>query len=140
MARAATETQKAGLSGLEFGLAIPGTVGGAVWANAGAHDNDVAAVVDWADVLLADGTESRIAAADLGLTYRDSRFKAHPGDVVLAASFHLEPADAADDRRPPRRDPEVAPRPPAARDPVGRQRVPQPAGRLRGPADRRRRG
>ena len=37
MARAATETQKAGLSGLEFGLAIPGSVGGAVWANAGAH-------------------------------------------------------------------------------------------------------
>ncbi len=35
MARAATETQKAGLTGLEFGLAIPGTVGGAVWANAG---------------------------------------------------------------------------------------------------------
>jgi UDP-N-acetylmuramate dehydrogenase len=95
MARAATETQKAGLSGLEFGLAIPGTVGGAVWANAGAHDNDVAAVVDWADVLLADGTESRMAAADLGLAYRDSRFKAQAGDVVLAASFHLEPADAA---------------------------------------------
>jgi len=42
MARAATETQKAGLTGLEFGLAIPGTVGGAVWANAGAHDGDVA--------------------------------------------------------------------------------------------------
>ena len=39
MARAATETQKAGLTGLEFGLAIPGTVGGAVWANAGAHDS-----------------------------------------------------------------------------------------------------
>ena len=39
MARAATETQQAGLTGLEFGLAIPGTVGGAVWANAGAHDS-----------------------------------------------------------------------------------------------------
>ena len=37
MARAATETQRAGLTGLEYGLAIPGTVGGAVWANAGAH-------------------------------------------------------------------------------------------------------
>ena len=42
MARAATETQRAGLTGLEFGLAIPGTVGGAVWANAGAHEADVA--------------------------------------------------------------------------------------------------
>jgi UDP-N-acetylmuramate dehydrogenase len=95
MARAATETQKAGLSGLEFGLAIPGTVGGAVWANAGAHDNDVAAIVDWADVLLADGSEARVAAADLGLAYRDSRFKAEPRDIVLQASFRLEAADAA---------------------------------------------
>jgi UDP-N-acetylmuramate dehydrogenase len=95
MARAATETQKAGLTGLEFGLAIPGTVGGAVWANAGAHESDVAAIVDTADVLLADGTEGRLAAADLGLSYRDSRIKAEPGDVVLGAAFRLEPADAA---------------------------------------------
>ena len=56
MARAATETQQAGLTGLEFGLAIPGTVGGAVWANAGAHDADVAAVLESARVLDADGT------------------------------------------------------------------------------------
>ena len=46
MARAATEAQKAGLTGLEFGLAIPGTVGGAVWANAGAHESDVAAILE----------------------------------------------------------------------------------------------
>ncbi len=57
MARAATETQRAGLSGLEFGLAIPGTVGGAVWANAGAHEADVAGVLESARVLGADGTE-----------------------------------------------------------------------------------
>jgi UDP-N-acetylmuramate dehydrogenase len=100
MARAATETQKAGLSGLEFGLAIPGTVGGAVWANAGAHDNDVAAVLESADVLLADGTETRMAAADLDLGYRHSRFKVPivegaEADLVLGATFKLtpEPAD-----------------------------------------------
>jgi UDP-N-acetylmuramate dehydrogenase len=93
MARAATETQKAGLTGLEFGLAIPGTVGGAVWANAGAHENDVAAIIDHADVLLADASEARLAAADLALSYRDSRFKAQPADVVLSAAFRLEPAD-----------------------------------------------
>jgi UDP-N-acetylmuramate dehydrogenase len=75
MARAATETQRAGLSGLEFGLAIPGTVGGAVWANAGAHENNVAAVLESADVLLADGTEARMPAAELELGYRVSRFK-----------------------------------------------------------------
>jgi len=93
MARAATETQKAGLSGLEFGLAIPGTVGGSVWANAGAHENDVAAIIDTADVLLGDGTEARLAAADLDLRYRDSRFKTAPGEVVLSAAFRLEAAD-----------------------------------------------
>jgi UDP-N-acetylmuramate dehydrogenase len=96
MARAATETQRAGLSGLEFGLAIPGTVGGAVWANAGAHDADVAAVLESADVLLADGTEARLPAAELGLGYRDSRFKhAAGGDLVLAAAFRLTPAPEA---------------------------------------------
>ena len=66
MARAATETQKAGLSGLEFGLAIPGSVGGAVWANAGAHESDMAAVLRSVRVLLADGTETELAAARPG--------------------------------------------------------------------------
>jgi len=95
MARAATETQRAGLTGLEFGLAVPGTIGGAVWANAGAHESDVAAVIETADVLLADGSERRIAAADLDLRYRDSRFKAEPSEVVLGAAFRLEPAEPA---------------------------------------------
>ena len=122
MARAATETQKAGLSGLEFGLAIPGTVGGAVWANAGAHGADIAAVLDTVDVLLADGSEARLAASELDLAYRESRFKhpleaaaagrdgaeseaqpaggegaitdLPPREVVLGAAFQLEPAPA----------------------------------------------
>jgi UDP-N-acetylmuramate dehydrogenase len=93
MARAATETQKAGLTGLEFGLAIPGTVGGAVWANAGAHDSDVAAILETADVLLADSTEARLTAAELALRYRDSRLKHEPNEVVLGASFRLSPAE-----------------------------------------------
>ncbi len=92
MARAATETQKAGLTGLEFGLAIPGTVGGAVWANAGAHDHDVAAVLESAQVLLADGTEARVTAEELDLRYRDSRLK-HADEVVLSATFGLAAAD-----------------------------------------------
>jgi UDP-N-acetylenolpyruvoylglucosamine reductase len=96
MARAATETQKAGLTGLEFGLAIPGCIGGAVWANAGAHGSDVRSILESADVLLADGTEARLPVSELGLGYRDSRFKhhdaEHPGEVVIGARFHLEPA------------------------------------------------
>jgi UDP-N-acetylmuramate dehydrogenase len=106
MARAATESQRAGLTGLEFGLAIPGTAGGAVWANAGAHGADVRGVLESADVLLADGSEARIPAGELGLGYRESRFKHQPagasgdgsaegpGEVVLGARFRLEPASA----------------------------------------------
>src|SRR6185369_5339707 len=75
MARAATEAQRAGLSGLEFGLAIPGCVGGAIWANAGAHGAGVASVIEWPDILGVDGREARIAAGDLGRAYRDSRLK-----------------------------------------------------------------
>ena len=96
MARAATETQRAGLTGLEFGLAIPGTVGGAVWANAGAHDADIAGVLDSARVLAADGTESVVAATELGFGYRESRFKAVGDgwrDVVIDATFRLAPAE-----------------------------------------------
>jgi UDP-N-acetylmuramate dehydrogenase len=96
MARAATESQRAGLSGLEFGLAIPGTAGGAVWANAGAHGADVASILESADVLLADGSEARLPAADLGFAYRESRFKhqpeGRPAEIVLGARFRLEPA------------------------------------------------
>jgi UDP-N-acetylmuramate dehydrogenase len=101
MARAATETQQAGLTGLEYGLAIPGTVGGAVWANAGAHGGETAGVLESATVLFADGHESVLPAADLGFGYRHSRFKdaAHgvsgPDEIVLAAVFQLQPADPA---------------------------------------------
>ena len=78
MARAATETQKAGLTGLEFGLAIPGTVGGAVWANAGAHESGRAGRPRvGARCCLADGTEARSCPRpSSALGYRDSRFKA----------------------------------------------------------------
>ena len=100
MARAATETQKAGLTGLEYGLAIPGTVGGAVWANAGAHEAETASVLESATILLADGTEREVPTAELRFAYRDSRFKdaeplpaGGPAEIVMAATFLLEAAD-----------------------------------------------
>ena len=100
MARAATITQGAGLTGLEFGLAIPGTVGGAVWANAGAHEADVAGVLDSARLLLGDGSESVVTAGELGFAYRDSRLKhaasGQPGELVIEATFALAPADPED--------------------------------------------
>jgi UDP-N-acetylmuramate dehydrogenase len=99
MAKAATITAEAGLAGLEFGLAIPGNVGGAVWANAGAHASDVAAVLETALVLGADGTEARLDAAGLGLAYRENRLQhpapGVPAEVVLAATFRLVPEEPA---------------------------------------------
>jgi len=97
MARAATETQRAGLTGLEFGLAIPGTIGGAVWANAGAHDAEVAGILESAKVLDAAGGEASVPVAELALAYRDSRFKHPPitaaAELVIEATFRLAPAD-----------------------------------------------
>jgi UDP-N-acetylmuramate dehydrogenase len=96
MAKVATVARDAGLSGLEFGLAIPGTVGGAVWANAGAHGADVRSVLRTALVALADGSESELGPVELGMAYRETSLKhGRPGrpDVVLSATFELEPAE-----------------------------------------------
>jgi UDP-N-acetylmuramate dehydrogenase len=97
MAKAATICKNAGLSGLEFGLAIPGTVGGAVWANAGAHESDIRDVIVEAGVLRADG-EVALSRDHLVLRYRHSALKDVPAgapDVVTWATFELEPADSA---------------------------------------------
>jgi UDP-N-acetylmuramate dehydrogenase len=98
MAKAATIAKDAGLSGLEFGLAIPGTIGGAVWANAGAHESDVASVLVDAGVIGPDGTESALDPDALGMSYRDSILKHAPEgrpDVVTQATFELLPEDPA---------------------------------------------
>jgi UDP-N-acetylenolpyruvoylglucosamine reductase len=78
----------AGLGGIEFGCAIPGTVGGAVKMNAGAYGGDMAAVLERALVADASGAAWR-TPAELGLAYRRSTLR--PGEVVAAAELRLEP-------------------------------------------------
>jgi UDP-N-acetylmuramate dehydrogenase len=95
LARAATIAQRAGLAGLEFGLAIPGTVGGAVWANAGAHGSDVAAILESVTVLAETGEEVVEPAAALALAYRDSRFKHRRGTEGVEASDGATTAGAS---------------------------------------------
>ena len=98
MARAATICREEGLSGLEFGLAIPGTVGGAVWANAGAHESDVRTVLVEASVLNSDGMEVALDRDGLRLAYRESSLKHAPAgapEVVTWATFELERAEPA---------------------------------------------
>jgi UDP-N-acetylenolpyruvoylglucosamine reductase len=74
------------LGGLEFACAIPGTVGGGVWMNAGAYGGDMAGVLVQALVADANGTRWR-TPGELGLTYRRSALR--PGEIVAAAEFAL---------------------------------------------------
>jgi UDP-N-acetylenolpyruvoylglucosamine reductase len=79
-----------GLSGLEFGINIPGTAGGAVRMNANAYGGQLARVLEWVDVATAAGVERR-GPEELGFSYRRSNLG--EGEVVARASFHLSPAD-----------------------------------------------
>jgi len=76
----------AGLGGLEFACAIPGTVGGAVWMNAGAYGGDLAGVLERALVASASGAEW-LTPDELGLRYRRSGLR--PGQVVARAELRL---------------------------------------------------
>jgi UDP-N-acetylmuramate dehydrogenase len=76
----------AGLGGFEFACAIPGTIGGGVWMNAGAYGSDWAAILDRALVVDEDGARW-LSPAELGLSYRHSELQ--HGQVVAQAEFTL---------------------------------------------------
>jgi UDP-N-acetylmuramate dehydrogenase len=83
-----------GLSGLEWAAGIPGTVGGAIYGNAGAHGSDIAASLRLAEILQEDGRVKRWETAELAFGYRASALKraraaGQGGQVVLAAEFDL---------------------------------------------------
>ncbi len=88
----ANTTAGRGLRGLEFATGIPGTVGGAVYMNAGAYGSETKEVLDWADVYQ-DGAVIRMESADLALSYRRSILHDHPDWVVLRAGYTLAPGD-----------------------------------------------
>jgi UDP-N-acetylenolpyruvoylglucosamine reductase len=79
-----------GLSGLEFGINIPGTAGGAVRMNANAYGGQLAEVLEWVDVCLPGGRERR-DPAQLGFAYRSSNLG--DGEVVARVSFQLAPGE-----------------------------------------------
>jgi UDP-N-acetylenolpyruvoylglucosamine reductase len=85
----AARAAQAGLSGVEFGVNIPGTVGGAVRMNANAYGGELAHALEWVEVVTAGGSERR-TPAELGFEYRHSNLVA--GEIVARASFVLEPA------------------------------------------------
>jgi UDP-N-acetylmuramate dehydrogenase len=78
----------AGLGGFEFACAIPGTIGGGVWMNAGAYGSDWAAILERALVVDEEGPRW-LTTAELGLRYRHSELR--HGQVVARAEFTLAP-------------------------------------------------
>ena len=78
----------AGLGGFEFACAIPGTIGGGIWMNAGAYGGDFAGVLERVLVATAGGS-GWLTPAELGLSYRHSELQ--HGQVVLRAELRLRP-------------------------------------------------
>lgn len=106
--RLLNELAALGWGGLEFGPGIPGTLGGGVISNAGAHNGNLEQVLEWVDVLDARRCEREPVApeierywrADLDLSYRHSRFRAQrrvqfdvQGYPVAAPRQLIEPAE-----------------------------------------------
>jgi UDP-N-acetylenolpyruvoylglucosamine reductase len=88
----AARAAQAGLSGIEFGVNIPGSVGGAVRMNANAYGGQLADKLEWVEIVTAQGMDRR-TPAQLGLEYRRSNLLA--GEVVARASFALAQADVS---------------------------------------------
>lgn len=83
-----------GLQGLEFAWGIPGTVGGAVYMNAGAYDSEMRNIVTACTVLDSQGEEHILAAEKLDFGYRSSIFQRQPY-IVTAVTVRLQPGDGA---------------------------------------------
>jgi UDP-N-acetylmuramate dehydrogenase len=90
---AAALAARSGLSGLEFGVNIPGTVGGAVKMNANAYGGDLGRVLEWVVIATPDGAVRR-EPSDLGFQYRRSNLQ--PLEVVARASFALTSANPSE--------------------------------------------
>ena len=125
---AAAKAANWGLSGLEFGINIPGTAGGAVRMNANAYGGQLAGVLDWVEVSTPAGSERR-EPGQLGFSYRRSNLR--PGRSrlprLLPAAARRpggDPGDPGDDARTP-------PRGPALRDQDLRLDLQEPRGRAR---------
>jgi len=95
MTALAKRCAREGLAGFDWAISIPGTFGGAVWANAGAHDGEMAQVLVRVDVFdPRDRARRTLLPAECAFAYRDSRFK-HGPEVVLGGTIALRPGEPA---------------------------------------------
>ena len=92
MIRLAMETGKMGLTGMEFAGGIPGTVGGAVYMNAGAHGSDLSRILIDAEILFENGEAKVLTNEELSFSYRTSLLQKQKG-IVVEARFQLRAGD-----------------------------------------------
>lgn len=88
------EAYRASLTGLEFACGIPGSIGGAIYMNAGAYGGEIKDVFESCDVLWADGTFETLTLEQLEFSYRHSVLQERKG-VVLSVTFALQQGDAS---------------------------------------------
>ncbi|EGE53141.1 UDP-N-acetylmuramate dehydrogenase [Streptococcus parauberis] len=80
------------LTGFEFACGIPGSVGGAIFMNAGAYGGEIAHIFQSAKVLTKDGEIKTLTARDMAFGYRHSAIQ-ESGDIVISAKFALNPGN-----------------------------------------------
>ena len=81
-----------GLTGLEFAVGIPGSIGGAVFMNAGAYDGEISKVVDRVTAVSADGSVNEYTAAEIHFGYRHSVFQENHG-IICEVRLRLQAGD-----------------------------------------------
>ena len=95
-----SQTARAGWAGLEFAAGIPGSVGGAVFMNAGAMGSDVSQVLEWARVVSAEGKLTQLCNEQMGFSYRTSFLQSSlQKGMVVGARFLLKPDKEASSRQ-----------------------------------------
>lgn len=88
-----TLISKKGLTGLEFASGIPGSVGGAVYMNAGAHGSDISKILKRAHILFEDGSFEWLSNEEMEFTYRTSVLQIKRPGIVVEAVFELAEGD-----------------------------------------------
>lgn len=92
----ATMISKKGLSGLEFASGIPGSVGGAVYMNAGAHGSDISKILTKAHILFEDGSIEWLSNEEMEFSYRTSVLQNKRPGIVVEAVFKLTLGDRSE--------------------------------------------
>ena len=92
LAQASRKAAELGLSGMEFAVGIPGSIGGAVYMNAGAYDGEMSKVVKSVRVMDAAGEVSELSAGELDFGYRHSALQGS-GKIVTSVTVELAAGD-----------------------------------------------